>query len=340
MKILASEVQMESSVTKYFDVNVESNFSFKQQLLGIATATENPEDANIEKVEDPQEAKKLLGVNHYEDDLTEFQRISKLIIELLLERFFGLSPEEAKMYPKEKSTKEVEAPEKKLVVKNEFHFERTIEYTKEESMEFSSKAIIKTADKDIEVDLNLGFSQSFYEKHHESIDFEEVAFLDPLVIDYKGENGLDMIDTEMSFMFDLDADGTEDEIPLLKDGSGFLALDKNSNGSIDDGNELFGPQTNNGFEELRAYDSDGNDWIDENDAIFSDLRIWSKDANGEDQLIGLGESGVGALYLSSVDAGLTYNKSVNEELAHLKSNSIFLKEDGTAGLLSSLDFIA
>ncbi len=340
MKILASDVQMESHVTKSFEVNVESSFSFKQQLLGIATVTENPEDAKIEKIENPEEVKSTFAVSHYEDELTEFQRISKLILELLLERFYGIKSENAKMYPKEKSAPEVEVPEKKLVVKNEFHFERTIEYKKEDTMDFSTKATIKTADKDIEIDLDFGFTQSFYEKHHEAIDFEEVAFLDPLVIDYKGENGLDMIDTQMSFMFDLDADGTEDEIPLLKDGSGFLALDKNSNGSIDDGTELFGPQTNNGFDELRAYDSDGNDWIDENDSIFADLRIWSKDANGEDQLIGLGESGVGALYLSSVDAGLTYNTSVNEELAHLKSNSIFLREDGTAGLLSSLDFIA
>lgn len=340
MKILASDVQMESHVTKFFDVNVESEFSFKQQLLGVATATENPEDANIEKVENMEEAKSIIGVKPYENQLTEFQKVSKLIIELLLERFFGLTPEEAKLYPKDKSAVQSDTPEKKLVVKNEFHFERTIEYTKEDTMDFSTKAIIQTADKNIEVDLNLGFTQSFYEKHHESIDFEEVAFLDPLVIDYKGENGLDMIDKEMSFMFDLNADGIEDEIPLLKDGSGFLALDKNANGTIDDGNELFGPQTNNGFDELRAFDSDGNDWIDENDEIFADLRIWSKDESGEDILVGLGESGVGALYLSSIDTGLTYNKNVHESIAHLKSNSIFLKEDGTAGLLSSLDFIA
>lgn len=130
------------------------------------------------------------------------------------------------------------------------------------------------------------------------------------------------------------------DLPALKKGNGFLVLDKNHNGEIDNGSELFGPSTNNGFEELRAYDSDGNNWIDENDPIFNDLLIWSKNETGEDTLIGLGQAGIGALYLNEVKSAFTYNKSVNESMAQLKSSSIFLREDGTAGVLSSLDFIA
>ena len=340
MKILSSEVQMEAQTSNYFEVNVQSSLEFKQMILGIAEPTKNVKDADIEPVKDTQEIEQAFNVKNYESDLTAFERISKLILDLIMERFFG--GKNLKMHPQKRPHEENEVQlEKKLVVKREFQFERTIEYIKKDSIDFSSKAVIKTQDKDIEIDLNLSYSKEFHEKHKESLKFEEIAFLDPLVINYEGSaNALDNVSEEMTFMFDLDADGKEDELPLLKGGNGFLAIDKNGNGEIDDGNELFGPQTNNGFDELRAYDSDGNNWIDENDEIFSDLRIWTKNDQGADSLIGLGQSGVGALFLSDIASSFTHNKSVDESIAHLKSTSIFLKEDGTAGLLTSLDFIA
>ena len=342
MKILSSDVQTQVETTNFFEVNVQSSLEFKQMILGVANGNDNPETAEIKPVEDEADIQNMFSVKNYENDLSEIERISKEILELILERFLGV--DNYKMHPKMSEPKPDTMPDfefNKLVVKQEFKFERTIEYTKKDSIDFSSKAIIKTEDKDIEVDLNLSYTKEFYEKHQEKLEFEELAFLDPLVINYTGSpDALDNISDEMTFMFDLDADGEEDELPLLKNGNGFLALDKNGNGEIDDGNELFGPQTNNGFDELREYDSDGNNWIDENDEVFDSLRIWTKNEEGEDKLIGLGQSGVGALYLGDVETDFTYNKSVDESIAHLKSTSIFLKEDGTAGLLSSLDFIA
>lgn len=77
-------------------------------------------------------------------------------------------------------------------------------------------------------------------------------------------------------MFDLDCDGKEEEISSLGKGSGFLALDKNGDGIINDGTELFGTKSGDGFADLAEYDEDGNGWIDEDDGIFSQLRIWTK----------------------------------------------------------------
>lgn len=68
---------------------------------------------------------------------------------------------------------------------------------------------------------------------------------------------------------------------------------------IDDGRELFGPQTGNGFEELAGYDSDNNGWIDENDPIYNNLQIWQHDEYGNSTLIAVGKAGVGAIYLGS-----------------------------------------
>lgn len=74
---------------------------------------------------------------------------------------------------------------------------------------------------------------------------------DPLVINLNSSTAQV---TDQKFYFDLDADGTADRISMLKSGSGFLALDKNGNGKIDDGSELFGTQSGDGFADLEEYD--------------------------------------------------------------------------------------
>ena len=70
------------------------------------------------------------------------------------------------------------------------------------------------------------------------------ALFDPLIVNI-GSDTADVCD--QTFKFDLDADGTEDEISMLGKGSGFLALDKNGDGKINDGSELFGTKSGDGF---------------------------------------------------------------------------------------------
>lgn len=60
--------------------------------------------------------------------------------------------------------------------------------------------------------------------------------------------------TERDFAFDIDLDGHADQIAFVGTGSGFLALDRNGDGEINDGSELFGPESGDGFAELAAYD--------------------------------------------------------------------------------------
>ncbi len=76
--------------------------------------------------------------------------------------------------------------------------------------------------------------------------------------------------------FDLDGNGKIEEIYFPAKGSGFLAIDLNEDGIINNGFELFGPATANGFEELAKYDEDSNRWIDESNSIFLKLKIWVK----------------------------------------------------------------
>lgn len=81
-------------------------------------------------------------------------------------------------------------------------------------------------------------------------------------------------------------------------------MDINGDGKINDGNELFGPKSGNGFSDLAAFDEDGNGWIDENDFVYDKLRIWTKDKYGNDSLLAIGKKGIGAIYLAVVNQSL------------------------------------
>ncbi|MCK9162256.1 MAG: hypothetical protein RBQ81_07945 [Arcobacteraceae bacterium] len=281
-----------------------------------------------------------------EDNLSIKDKINKLIIEELLKKLFK-DKKENSLYPKDKFNGEIsfdKSATQSQRTQNSSGFGAIItvneSYYEKQSIDFRASAIIKTDKMDIAFDLNLSFSQEFYLEHNLSIAIGDANLLDPLVINYGGDlNGFDNISKNLHFMFDLNSDGNLDKIPLLKNGSGFLALDKNNNGIIDDGSELFGPQSGRGFEELKAYDSDNNNWIDENDYIFNNLKIWQIDEAGNNQIISLAEAGIGAIYLANITSEFSYKQSVDKQTAQLANNSIFLKENGSAGIISEVKFV-
>ena len=203
-----------------------------------------------------------------------------------------------------------------------------------ETMDYSAQGNIRTADgRTITVDVNLHMSRSYMSYDRTS---EEIMknCVDPLVINYAGDAASL---TGETFDFDLDLDGSADKIHFAGAGSGFLALDKNGDGIINDGSELFGPNTGSGFGELRMYDSDGNGWIDENDEIFDKLKVWSKDKDGNDQLFSLKEVNVGAIYLGDTKTQFSMNDSANNTMGAVRSTSFFLKESGGAGTINHID---
>ncbi|MCH5264384.1 MAG: hypothetical protein J1F02_00680 [Lachnospiraceae bacterium] len=212
-------------------------------------------------------------------------------------------------------------------------------YYEEEYTTFDTTGVVKTSDgRELSFSLDMSLSRSFLEAT--SMEFASAGMIvtqDPLVINLDVPSASI---TDQKFFFDIDGDGKKEEISSLGRGSGFLALDKNGDGVINDGSELFGPGSGNGFVDLAVYDSDGNGWIDENDSIFSQLKVWTKNEDGSDRLLSLKEADVGAIFLGNVYTGF----DVKEEdgvttKARIQNTGIYLREStGQAGTVQQVDF--
>jgi hypothetical protein len=161
------------------------------------------------------------------------------------------------------------------------------------------------ADNPISVSGNFGFSLFF---EQETL----TSQADPLV--------LELIEQAEGVWFDIKGNNSKVKVSWVNCDDAFLCLDKNSNGIIDSGKEMFGDQngSSNGFIELSLYDDDDNNFIDNKDKIYSRLLIWKdKNSDGisqENELSGLKEQGVKSI-------NLNYTK-VNEEI---KGNTIYEK---------------
>ena len=205
-------------------------------------------------------------------------------------------------------------------------------YAEAESMNFQVQAFVQADGKEIELSLNVSLSRSFVQKTTRTIEINKVL-QDPLVVSLNGS--MPSLSSK-TFSFDIDSDGKSDQISQLNSGNGFLALDKNSNGIIDNGNELFGTKSGDGFKDLSLYDEDKNGWIDENDAIFDKLRIWQK-SEDKDRLVALGQVGIGAIFLGNTSTPFSLKSNSNELLGELRNSGFVLFENSRAGVISQID---
>lgn len=209
-----------------------------------------------------------------------------------------------------------------------------------EQTSFAAQGVVKTSDgKEIAFSLQLSMSREHLEQSDVSVRLGNAArqTKDPLAINFNG-NAAQL--TSAKFSFDLNADGNAEQISFVSPGSGFLALDKNQDGKINNGGELFGPASGNGFIELTAHDQDGNLWIDENDAVFDQLKIWSKDAQGDDHLSTLKEAGVGAIFLGNTATEFSIKDASNRLDGKVRSSGVYLSESGEAGSVQQIDLAA
>lgn len=208
-------------------------------------------------------------------------------------------------------------------------------YTEMEQTTFSAQGVVRTSDgKEISFDLNLAMSRLYHEESSVSIRAGDAVKKDPLVLNFAGTAAQL---TDQRFAFDIDSDGKDDMINFTAGGSGFLVFDKDGNGQATDGSELFGTRSGDGFAELAAYDADRNGWIDENDPIFEQLRIWIKDGAGRDQLLSLADKGVGAIGLQHLATPFEVKTAENRLQASVLASGVFLQQNGGVGSIQQLD---
>lgn len=279
-------------------------------------------------------------------DLTPEMRF----IRELLRRFFGVETEVGEKYPltttDAATTASPTAPAQPqqdattgpdiMVVRAET-VTATATIVRSEALAFSASGVVRTADGRT-IEFAAGFALSRSESLSVSLAATRLTterapqMKDPLVIDFAGSH------TELAdigFRFDLQGNGSLVNLPVPVGGKGFLVFDRNGNGRVDDGKELFGPTTGDGFAELATLDSDGNGWIDEGDGAYGQLYVWHPFA--ADRLISLRDADIGALATQAVATRFTTHDANGNPLGQLRTSTIYLRESGGAGTLSHLD---
>ncbi|WP_374348035.1 hypothetical protein [Chitinimonas sp.] len=198
---------------------------------------------------------------------------------------------------------------------------------------FAASVQLSTADgRKFAAELTLALS-------HESLSISAVAASspqqkDPLIINFAAASA--SLGSQQIGL-DIDADGTPEQVSFVGPGSGFLALDRNGNGEIDDGSELFGSRSGNGFADLASHDEDHNGWIDENDAVFEQLKIWTQNSAGGRLLLSLKQADVGAISLRHAPTEFTLRDERQIARGQLRSSALFLHENGAPGTIQQVD---
>lgn len=318
MKIEQSTVAMNTchSFSSECEIKIESTSSFRTLFDGAAQASE------LSAISERDRQRQLLLV---------LESLITRMLEFITGSRSSRISDVRETLPQDGSTSQ---PLRARQTEIEWTTETTESIREHERTDFTSTGKVQTADgRRLDFTLDLGMCRDF-SCERKVVTVEKAVLRDPLVINFDGKAA------ELSgkcFAFDLDCDGTIESVAALASGSAYLAFDRNDDGRINDGSELFGTKSGNGFADLARFDDDGNQWLDENDAIFDRLRIWEHDDTGEERLSTLRERSVGALYLESTATPFSLTDSENRLLAQIRASGVYLREDGGVGTLQQVD---
>ena len=155
--------------------------------------------------------------------------------------------------------------------------------------------------------------------------------VDPLLIDLDGD-GIETTTIQNGVYFDHENDGFAESSSWVGEDDGILAFDKDNNGYIDDGNEIFGDnyiksdgsKATSGFDALSDFDSNHDGVINSQDEKYSQLKI----LKGDGSLLTLEEAGIESINLNSTASNIV-DASGNTQL----TTGTYTKTDGTSGEL-------
>ena len=168
---------------------------------------------------------------------------------------------------------------------------------------------------------------------------------DPLTLDLDGD-GIETVSANSGITFDFDGDGLKTGTGWVKGDDGFLVLDRNGNGTIDTGRELFGVDTvksngqkaSDGFDALRDLDGNADGVFNAQDAQFANVRVW-QDANQDgvaqaSELKTLAEHNITAINLGSTQTSQNSNGNL------ISATGSFVRGDGSSGTVTGNQSLA
>jgi trimeric autotransporter adhesin len=179
----------------------------------------------------------------------------------------------------------------------------------------------------------------------------------PIILDLNGD-GVRTLGINAGVKFDLFDDGAAINTGWVSSGDGLLVLDRNHDGLINDGSELFGSATrlangekaSDGYAALREYDTNGDGVIDIQDAIYGDLRIWidsnSDGVSGAGEVKTLAELGIAKINLNAVAGsevdngnwlGLTSSYDTTDGATHDMADVWFRAQKQAVSTASNVD---
>lgn len=173
------------------------------------------------------------------------------------------------------------------------------------------------------------------------IDDSKKKKVDPLILDLNGD-GFNIESKKNGTYFDLNCNGFAERINWTRQDA-ILTLDKNKNGQVDDGSEVFGDyhiladgtRAKNGFEALAQYDTNNDGIIDENDEIFDQLKLWI-DSNGN----GVSDSGelktLKEMNIKAINLNYEYVNKATETEALIGNVATFVYDDGTENMIGEM----
>jgi len=177
--------------------------------------------------------------------------------------------------------------------------------------------------------------------------FLEEDFCSPLALDLNGNGNSSTRLNESSVYFDMDGDGFKERTAWIENGDGLLVLDKNANGTIDNGTELFGNFTaladgnsaDDGFSALLQHDENRDGKIDQNDAIYNQLNVWvdenSDGITDAGELKGLAEAGVASVNLSPYQSLMSFFDQNQDGVLNANDeifNYVLMRQDDNGGV--------
>ena len=155
---------------------------------------------------------------------------------------------------------------------------------KEEDRKFEVSGIVMQTSENLNVQAVVS-GQGLIKDDDKDPNDDKPETYDPLAIDLNND-GIKGTNLDYKINFDLDNNGFKEATSWIDNNDAFITIDKNNNGAIDNGSELFGnksisnnayaytnPNAKNGFEALSEFDSNNDGIIDINDEKFANLNL-------------------------------------------------------------------